>query len=146
MRLWMWDDPRTPEYFLQLIERKVLPLLQAVQSLEDFARFADKERFPWYPLELHDLSTPYVDAARGKFESALATCERLATGRSRDCHPDFDVPRTKILDELRPLLLADDRAGLAKFLHECEAFTVKNLKLEAVWEPTPFPFEMQPAA
>ena len=41
------------------------------------------------------------------------------------------------------LLAADDRAGLAKALHEWEALTVKNLKIESLWETTPYPLEMQ---
>jgi hypothetical protein len=38
-----------------------------------------------------------------------------------------------------------DRAGLARLLHSWEAETVKNFKIEHLWEPTPFPLELQMA-
>ncbi len=31
---------------------------------------------------------------------------------------------------------------MAKLLHEWEAQTVRNLKIEHLWEPTPFPLDM----
>jgi hypothetical protein len=43
--------------------------------------------------------------------------------------------------ELCAKLAEDDRAGLARLLHEWEAYTVKNFKIEQLWEPTPFPLE-----
>ena len=49
------------------------------------------------------------------------------------------------LRELCARLMADDRAGLARLLHEWEAQTVKNFKIEHLWEPTPFPLELQTA-
>jgi hypothetical protein len=39
-------------------------------------------------------------------------------------------------------LAANDRAGLAKLLHEWEALTVKNLRIEHLWQPTAFPLEL----
>jgi hypothetical protein len=35
-----------------------------------------------------------------------------------------------------------DRAGLARLLHEWEAYTVKNFKIEHLGEPTPFPLKL----
>ncbi len=47
----------------------------------------------------------------------------------------------RITKELCPLIAANDRPGLARLLHGYEAQSVKNLKLEKFWEPTPFPIE-----
>lgn len=49
--------------------------------------------------------------------------------------------RAQRLTMLVGLLDAGDRAGLAALLHEWEATTVKNLKIEHLWERTPFPLE-----
>lgn len=42
-------------------------------------------------------------------------------------------------------LTDDDRPGLARLHHGWEAITVRNLKLGQLWEPTPFPLELQGA-
>ena len=140
---WKWDDPGAPAAFTDEVQKRIVPLLRQVRNLDDFVKFANKERFPLAPFSAFDLKTPYVDAALGSFQSALATCEKLATGRSRYCSADLAPERGKILDELRPLLLANDRAGLSRFLHDCEATSVRNLKLEHIWERSPFPFELE---
>ena len=36
-----------------------------------------------------------------------------------------------------------DRKPISAFLHECEAYTVKQLKLEKLWQPSPFPIELE---
>ena len=50
----------------------------------------------------------------------------------------------KITDasQLCARLAEDDRAGLARLLHEWEAYTVKNFKIEHLWESIPFPLEL----
>jgi hypothetical protein len=50
---------------------------------------------------------------------------------------------TELMDEVRPMVLAQDKAGIAAKLHEWEAYTVKQLKLEKYWQPTPFPIELE---
>jgi hypothetical protein len=57
---------------------------------------------------------------------------------------DFRWVITMIVEALCPLLAADDRMGLAQQLRQWEAYTVRNLKIESIWEPTPFPLELQP--
>lgn len=42
-------------------------------------------------------------------------------------------------------LAENDRTGLARVLHEWEAYTVKSFKIEHLWEPTPFPLELPDA-
>jgi hypothetical protein len=39
------------------------------------------------------------------------------------------------------LLDEENYGGIADLLHEWEAVTARNFKVEHVWEPTPFPFE-----
>jgi hypothetical protein len=40
------------------------------------------------------------------------------------------------------MLAVDDRPELVRQLREWEAYTVRNLRIESIWQPTPFPFEL----
>jgi hypothetical protein len=82
----------------------------------------------------HHVSTR-IAIAKGNFDEAISIVDAaLADGRLTK-EPRF-----------YPALVARDRITLAKFLHESEAFTIKNLKLEKYWEPTPFPLDSQVTA
>jgi hypothetical protein len=86
-----------------------------------------------------------VDLALGNLDAARAICLENAESWSRD-HPQYDdVDRAKYRGrvKLSEFLAAGDRSGLARILHDWEAFTVKNLKIEHLWERTPFPLELQ---
>ena len=142
-----WDvtDPQASPLMCEEIERVALPLLRKVQSIDDLVRFTSKKRFKDYylDLDLHKDKKIYVDVARGDLESASKLCAFLAefartteVGWERE---DYG----KIAKTLGPLLAANDRTGLAQVLRDCEAYSTKKLKLEKLWEPTPFPLELQ---
>ena len=52
------------------------------------------------------------------------------------------TPERGLIKELLPLMVAGERSGVAKLLHGWEAASVKRLKLEECWQPTPFPIEI----
>ena len=138
----VWDvgDPATPTEMCDVIEQCALPMLRRLHSIDDFVTFTSKERFPWTYLDGSLFSKTIVDVARANFDAAQASCAKVA-GRRTPPPPDrleeFDV-LTKLLP---PLLACSDRAGLAHLLHGWEADSVKRLKLDEFWEPTPFPIE-----
>jgi hypothetical protein len=142
--LWLGDDPTMYGALCDQIERDVLPLLRQVQTIDDFATFNSKERFRGQEIEGFPHLKLYVDIARGDFDAALKTSEVMKnTGRySRSVPNVFD----EITKTLHPMLVANDRAGLARILREWEQGQVKGRKLEKFWEPTPFPFESQTVA
>jgi len=82
----------------------------------------------------------YIGAARKICEQQIG---RWSTDEPH--HDDDDRAHFRRLRELYSLVMKDDRAGLARLLHSWEAETVKNFKIEHLWEPTPFPLELQPA-
>lgn len=142
--LWKWDAPSLQDDLFAVVENAALPLLRPVETLDDFAAFASRERFPSTSLEGYDLRKIVVDVARGDFESARSISARLLSGRSRwSTSENFEL----ITKTLCPLLAANDIAGMVRLLREWEAYTVRQLKLEAIWERTPFPVErlLQPA-
>lgn len=140
-----WDvkNPATSEEMCARIERVALPILRPIQTIDDFVAFTtSKERFPHEYLGPDIHRKIYVDVARGDFESARHICTRAIDAKTSKVawvREVFD----RILKTLCPLLAANDRAGLAKLLHDIEAQSAKGLKLEKLWEPTPFPLELQ---
>jgi hypothetical protein len=143
---WKWDDPTIQEALIEALEQEVLPLLRPIVSLDDFVGFATDERFRLSGFDAFLLRKIVVDVARGDLESARSICANLATGRTRWSGPRMREEFDRIMQRLCPLLAADDRAGLVLLLREWEAYSVKNLKLETVWEPLPFPLEQQVAS
>ena len=85
-----------------------------------------------------------VQLARGKLDTARHTCRNWVSRFSEATYgqDDDDKAEFRRMKELCRRLAADDRPGLAALLHEWEAQTVRNLKIELLWEPTPFPLEM----
>jgi hypothetical protein len=129
---WVAYDPTIATEMCEVIEEEALPMLRALQSIDDFVAFtADQTRFPWTYIGSNYFDEPFVFAAQGNFEAALAACTRLAAEESTG-------PATQ---ELLRLLAGGDRHGVAQLLHGWEAESVKRLKLEEYWEPTLFPIE-----
>lgn len=141
-RLWKWSDPSLQETLFAVIEQEALPLLRPIETLDDFAAFtSSRERFPSTYLDGYHLRKIVVDVARGDFEAARAICAELIAGRTKWSMPDMSDEFDRITKVLCPLLAANDIPGMVRLLREWEAYTVKQLKLETIWEPTPFPVE-----
>lgn len=138
---WKWDDPTIQEALVEALEQEVLPLLRPIETLDDFVGFATDERFRLSGFDAFLLRKVVVDVARGDLESARSICTKLATGRTMWSGPRMREEFDRVMQRLCPLLAADDRTGLVWLLREWEAYSVKNLELEVVWEPTPFPLE-----
>jgi hypothetical protein len=140
--LWEWSDPSLQETLYAVIEQEALPLLRPIETLDDFAAFtSSRERFPGTYLDGYHLRQIVVDVARGDFEAARAICAELIAGRTKWSMPDMSAEFDRITKVLCPLLATNDVAGMVRLLREWEAYSVKQLKLEAIWEPAAFPVE-----
>lgn len=128
---WNVDVVDVAEKLADAIEREALPKLRSITTIGDFVGFAHGA----WP-EDHK---PYVDAALGDFDAAQSMCDFFASLdgqygiRQEECE--------HVVNEICPLIAANDRPALARLLHKHEAESVKSLKLEKLWEPTPFPIE-----
>jgi hypothetical protein len=141
MALWYLTNPLTQEIFTDTMERDVLPRMRAVNDIRGFVDFTKESEFSWANLKrwhLHDLT---INVALGNLDAARATCEALANNELRWELHYFPVFSQRILSELWPALQSEDRPRMAAFLRNCEEYSVKALKLEKHWEPTPFPIE-----
>ena len=140
----VWDitEPDVNARMCEAIEQEALPSMRSIKTIDDFVKFTSKERFPDTHLDLYPASKIFVDVARGDLEAASAICAYMATDRAKRWYlPNMQDKYDLVTKELCPLIAADDRRGLARLLHGYEAQSVKNLKLEKFWEPTPFPIE-----
>ena len=130
---------------MEAIEEQALPLLRPIKTIDDFVGFATKERFRHTHLDLYEHRKIFVDIARGDLDSARSICEYMATDRAKRLYlpMKMDEEYDRITKELCPLIAKRDRAGLAHLLHKYEEGSVRAMKLEKYWEPTPFPIELQ---
>jgi hypothetical protein len=141
----VWDvtDLRTPATMCEEIERVALPLLRPIQTIDDFVAFTSKERFRDTYLDLYEERRIFVDVARGDLDAARAICAYFASDRAKRRYGSLmEEEYDRITKTLCPLIAANDRPALARLLRDWEADSVKKLKLEKLWEPTPFPIEL----
>lgn len=137
---WLITEEGVDKKLCSVIEREALPLLRPVRTIEDFVSFTSKERFPSTWLDGYPDKRALIDVARGDLDAANSLCEVVAERRSKSSYlAEYYDP---ILIEIWPLVKRREKAALAKILHEWEFEAVKRDKLESIWEPTPFPLEL----
>ncbi len=92
----------------------------------------------------HEPQRITILAAQGRFEDVLPICEKI-----KDWHltmTDAWQPRFERASRLGALVAAGDRAGVATLLHQWEEAFIARNRLEAIYEKTPFPFELPSGA
>jgi hypothetical protein len=129
----MWDirDLESIELLRQMIE-SALPELRRINSIDDYVthRTNDPENSWYFLRNIHLRAIAAV--ANGDLEQAHSLIEKgLANGLLNRAPEYYDLLRTR------------DRTALLNILREQQAFTIKSLKLEKYWQPTPFPLELQ---
>jgi hypothetical protein len=141
---WDQEDQEISRSLVSEIERNALPILRTMETLDDYLAFVSASNlrgqlFSWHRRKV------IVDVALGELAAAREICrqeiEYWKTGHS--AMDEDDRAEFRRLVELCARLAADDRPGLAQLLHKWERTTVKNLKIEHLWEPTPFPLEQR---
>jgi hypothetical protein len=148
--LWLWSNSTSVPTLLGVIEEDVLPKLRAIQTISDLVarlpeiwRYIGDTRDP--PLSFWPDTKVIFDVALGDLDAARKPCADRIPNIDPETYfkgDEEDHATVRRLKELCARLAADDRNGLAALLHDWEATTVKNLKLEHLWEPTPFPLEL----
>jgi hypothetical protein len=143
---WRIDDSDASSALVETIERNALPLLRSMTTLDDYLTFVSRNYFRHQLYDWPDAKV-IVDAALGNLDGARALCDANIRNWSTDKpnYDDDDREKFARLRKLCALVREDDRSGIARLLHAWEAETVKNLKIEHIWEPTPFPLELQSA-
>jgi hypothetical protein len=144
---WRISDPDIASALFREIEARALPALRAMKKLDDYLTFVSQHSFRHHLYEWASARI-IVEVALGDLAAAQATAAaNLETWSTiRSYHDEDDREQYRRLRELSALLADNDRVGLAWLLHDWEALTVKNLKIEHLWESTPFPLEFQTAS
>jgi len=139
---WQTIDPDLPSAMCEAIEQEALAPMRSVKTFDDFISLTSTLHYPERHVDFFPISRLTVDIARGDLVAAEAICKYLKTQKGKAEY--FYMPETyeRAMQELCPLVAANDRRGLANILHGHEAQSVKNLKIEKIWESTPFPIEM----
>jgi hypothetical protein len=140
--LWWIDDPASPEVLVEAVEAAVLPRLAVLDVFENY--YAHLTSVEHHTYHLRPYQRVIVEAARGRLDEVRTICRDELSKWPDDTYgkrpEEIDIIRLPKM--ICPLAAADNRAGIAALLHEWEATTVKNLKIEHLWQPTPFPLEL----
>ncbi len=141
---WRISDPDISSALIEQIEQRALPALRAMTTLDDYLSFVSGHYFRHQLFDWPD-SRLIVDAALGNLDAARMIYKENVALWSEEVPTYDDEDREHLSDLLKlgSLVIADDRAGVARTLHEWEAVTVKNFKIEHLWEPSPFPIERE---
>jgi hypothetical protein len=137
-----WSEPNLQQRFEDIIREHALPSLKQI----DLQTFLSRSDARWHgpeglfqdAFEMPHMKA-FIHAAHGDFEAAAANLEILA--RIPRGHRVMEPVLRVLLDDLQPLILADDRVGTATLLHAWEAEAIARWKLSEYWRPSPFPFE-----
>jgi len=150
--LWKWSLSQVENTLLTLLEQEALPKLRSIQTIQNLIQMLielNRSRFspdapPLPPFHRDTLTKIIFDVALGDLESGTSLCAKpiLAWNSNDGTWDESGKARLCRAQQLCRLLAADDRAGMAALLHEWEAQTVRNLKIEHLWERTPFPLEL----
>ena len=141
---WKITDANISQALIDQIERRALPQLRAIKTLDDYLAFVSQHMFRHKLFDWPQCKV-IVDVALGDLEAARAIGEKNSQRWSNwsedpDLYEDGKAKFRRV-SQLCARLAEDDRAGLARLLHEWEAYTVKNFKIEHLWESTTFPLE-----
>jgi hypothetical protein len=140
---WYIDIPNIDKKFADRMEEMVLPRLHAHKTIEEFSSIKYNLCGQVMMLNRTTSYKLYVDLALGKFDfadKALEIFSKQPEYRSKYFHSPEHYD--EMMNVVRPMIQANDKAGIAAKLHEWEAYSVKQLKLEKYWQPSPFPIEM----
>jgi hypothetical protein len=138
---WQTIDPNISSTMCDAIEQEALAPMRSIKTFDDFIDVTSKLRNPRRHLDLFPIARLTVDIARGDLVAAEAICAYLKTKAGKSEYFLAQERYERAMQGLVPLVAAKDREGLANLLHSYEAQSVKNLKIEKFWEPTPFPIE-----
>lgn len=143
---WKWNDPKLSRNLERAIEDDAIPRLKPLETIEGFINHANSDSFRYGEIRLFHWRQAKIAAAMGDLDEARSICAELASGRTMWNTPDFAEEVGLVLKELYPLLLANNIPDILRLLRTWEAVSARNLGIESIWEPTPFPLQQgQPA-
>lgn len=136
---WLLDLPDVDAEFCAQIEEDVLPRLRTIDGIGAYV-----EAVTTGPMSARPLHWPgermFAHVAMNELAEARAICAQNVARWAKQGWEGMQGMADN-WKRMADLVLADDRAGMIALLHEREAYSVVNLKLDHLWERTPFPLE-----
>jgi hypothetical protein len=141
--LWYIDDPHIEKTLFEEIDQTALSKLRSIRTIFDFRDFVSETEFGHHITEWPH-NRFILEAALGRFDTARDIWVSELSNWTERHHRYYDgnMKNMSRRQAFGACLMQDDRAGVARLLNEFEALSVKNLKLEKIWECTPFPCEL----
>lgn len=133
------------EKLLRATEEQCLARIPEQPTITDLYRIAEEMRNLARP-NFYDLEPTFgslYHAAQGHFERAIALSSKLVAVSDQGSLEKFDLSSRVVIRDLHPLLLSGDRKGIGALLRQIEQRCVASHKMEKLWEPAPYPVELQ---
>ncbi len=143
---WFWSTPDIGEKFIACVNEQILPHIRNTQTVDEFVQLVAKADFITTRLVEHVDTDIRIDIARGDLDTARTKCRALHQRCARAPDSYWGRIWRRTTDRAGPLLEAGDRSALIALLHEWERELIKELGLESIYEPTPFPLELAASA
>jgi len=147
---WKGDVEGTSRRLCEELEKDILPKIEPVTSFEEhLKRFPQSFHLPAKISDRHDFAFACDSCTYGDFDKAEAVMTELLDPKI----PFYGVPEivteehrfSRMRQERMAYLLMTLRKGKAEtlnLLHDWEAFSVKDMRVEKYWQPSPFPCEL----
>lgn len=135
--------PESVQSVIDSIENRALPALREMSKFDDPMAFIEGPLFPLRPYGGYmDCSTALMEIGGGHLDKARPRLEAIAAAAKIWRGSYLDAEISPIVDDLKPLVDANDRKGVGALLLTWEERWIRKNKLERFWEPTPFPVEL----
>ena len=141
-----WSHPRRQDAFIEIVENDVLPLLTRIDTIEKYMLFEPYLSPKWTGNLTDPMTRVHVYAALGCFDRVAEAALLLRTAGYRETYWWSEKTYVEVMEQLLPLTEANDHTGVAALLHDWERRFVEAHGLQAMYEKTPFPFELSSGA
>jgi hypothetical protein len=140
--LWIIGNAHIEKTLFEELDQVALATLRSLQTITDFCGFVSETEFGHHITEWPH-NRFILEAALGRFDSArdIWTSELCNWTEKHYRYYDGNMDNMRRRQAFGACLMEGDCVGVTRLLHEFEALSVKNMKLEKIWERTPFPCE-----
>lgn len=141
-----WSHPRHQDAVIEVFEAEILPVLRSVDTIGKMLSLRHPMEVRWNDLLASPLHKLRLHAALGDFRTAAEAILEMKANGPHYLPAWSEESFRESIEQLWPLIEAEDRAGTAALLHRWEEeFIIRN-GLESIYERTPFPLEEEPGS
>jgi hypothetical protein len=121
------------------------PILRSMDAIDKLSIPPPSKEFWWNNCFSHPIHRLRLQIASGQFEAARQTVQAILAVNRRETRDWSEQIYIEMIEQLWPRVEAGDLRGVAALLHDWESQFVEDNGLRALYEKTPFPFELSAA-